>query len=89
MSVSATIELAYHRRGRVWIGELPDASYIPIDTVNLERDAPPSTSKGLRLGAVEVFIPTGGRWLYGLVGGTFDADVTGKFRVDVAFPCPA
>jgi hypothetical protein len=55
-----------------WIGELPDASYIPIDTVNLERDAPPSTSKGLRLGAVEVFIPTGGRWLYGLVGGTFD-----------------
>ena len=37
----------------------------------------------MRVGAVEVFIPTGARFLYGLVGGTFKPDVTGKFCVDV------
>lgn len=83
MSLVARVELSHLRRGRVWIGELPDVSYIPISAVSLNCDASRSVREGIRVGAVEVLIPTGPRYSYGLVGGTFRADVTGKFRVDV------
>jgi hypothetical protein len=88
MSVSATLELGQYRKGRVWIGEVPDACFIPISTVNLESETSSSVRDALRVGAVEVLIPTGARFLYGLVGGTFKPDVTGKLCVDVGISPP-
>jgi len=88
MSLVTNVELSHLRRGRVWIGELPDVSYISISAVNLNCDASRSIQEEIRVGAVEVLIPTGGRYLYGLVGGTFRADVTGKFCADVGISAP-
>lgn len=66
-----TLHLDRYRKGRIWIGELPDIQYKVADIAErrLENKAP--TTAEPRCAAVELFIPTGARALYGLLGADF------------------
>jgi len=67
-----SINLNNFRKARLWINELPDATYQPSSMV---IRSVPVKSRGLakvRSGAVELFVPLGARSTYGLVGGYFE-----------------
>lgn len=67
-----TINLEKFRKARVWINELPDASYHSLDVIS---HSVPVGSRGfaeIQTGAVELFVPLGARSMYGLIGGYFE-----------------
>jgi hypothetical protein len=63
-----TIELSSHRKACVWLNNLPQASYVGDQT--LKKDVAPTrpSLKAIHSVAIEVLIPQGARYLYGLVG---------------------
>jgi hypothetical protein len=76
-----TLELGKYRRARVWLGELPDAVY----------SASPSFAKfgevdrgEAKIAAVELLIPTGGRTIYGLLGGQFKPAAGYGMSIEIA-----
>lgn len=77
------LELGKSRRARVWIGELPDAVCPSVRTLTHTIAADRESQNGLRLAAIEVFVPLGPRSMYGLLGGQFKPDATGQLSVDV------
>lgn len=79
-----TFELGEYRRARVWLGDLPDASYSSITTLSHAIAAHEESQNELRLAAVEVFVPAGGRFMYGLLGGEWHPDPTGQLNINVS-----
>lgn len=77
------LELGKHRRARVWIGELPDAACPSVKTLTHTIAADRESQHGLRMAAIEVFVPLGPRSMYGLLGGQWKPDATGQLSVDV------
>lgn len=77
------LELGKHRRARVWIGELPDVACPSVKTLTHTIAADGEPQNGLRLAAIEVFVPLGPRSMYGLLGGQLRPDATGYLSVDV------
>lgn len=77
------LELGKYRRARVWTGELPDVACPSIKTLTQTIAADKKLQNGLRLAAIEVFVPLGPRSMYGLLGGQFDPDATDQLRIDV------
>ena len=63
--------LPYHCRARVWLGELPQASYLADYTVERSIEAKSPDFNNVRLAAVELREPKGPRVLYGLLGAEF------------------
>jgi hypothetical protein len=78
-----TLDIGKHRRVRVWMGELPDTNCPIIETITHTIKPERVTQSGLRLAAIEVFVPLGPRSMYGLLGGQFKPDETGQFTVEV------
>ena len=79
-----TLELGKHRRARVWIGELPDTACPSVKILTHTIAADRKSQHGLRLAAIEVFVPLGPRSMYGLLGGQWKPDATGQLSVDVS-----
>ena len=79
-----TLELGKYRRARIWIGKLPDAACPSVKTLTHTIEAGRESQNGLRLAAIEVFVPLGPRSMYGLLGGQFKPDATGHLSVDVS-----
>ena len=77
------LELGKYRRARVWIGNLPDAACPSVKTLTHTIAAGGELQNGLRLAAIEVFVPLGPRSMYGLLGGQFEPDATGQLTIDV------
>ncbi len=79
-----TLELGKYRRARVWIGELPDATYPCLKTLSHTiATNRPSPGGGLKIVAVEVFVILGPRSIYGMLGGHFTPDAKGQVSIDV------
>ncbi|AFY84632.1 hypothetical protein [Oscillatoria acuminata] len=79
-----TLNLNRHRKARIWLGELPNL--INPNHRFLERSLPGKTSTltHRQQAAIEMLIPSAGRALYGLLGGEFLPDRSGKLVVPVA-----
>src|SRR5262249_43787051 len=79
-----TLELGQHRKARVWLHSLPDAVYTSFRSVTREVVAERAcSSAGDVFGAVEVFVPLGARWLYGLLGGHWQPEATDHVVISV------
>lgn len=72
------------RKARVWLGELPPVSYAPSYVSERTLVAEPSNTVKANRAAIEVFIPRGGMFHYGLLGAHFTPDQVGKLVVQVA-----
>jgi hypothetical protein len=79
-----TLELGKHRRARIWTGDLPNASYPSTHVLTYSIAASDISQPGPTLAAVEVFVPLGGRFIYGLLGGHWVPDPSlGRLDVDI------
>src|SRR5436190_1104820 len=63
------IELGRHRRARIWLGSLPDAAYRSPGKLARSWVASLAPPVANRSAAVELLVPKGGRFTYGLLGG--------------------
>jgi hypothetical protein len=73
------------QRARIWLGALPNVEYRVDEVVRKSLSASAQGLRAERHAAVEVVRPTGGRILYGLVGGSFRPTlVPGDLAVEVA-----
>ena len=78
------IELGFHRKARVWIYDKPQILYPAIETVSLDIERSLSrNSQKEKTGALEILIPVGGRFFYGLLGAEFIPNDSGNFTVEV------
>jgi hypothetical protein len=77
------LDLGRHRRGRVWIGEVPDVAFAPANTLTFEIVGGKSSFHETRLAAVEVLVPLGPNFMYGLLGGRWQPEPTDVLRVVV------
>src|SRR5713226_8667543 len=79
-----TLQLAQHRKARVWLNELPDAR---VKSAKFAEHSVPSGKPALervRRAAVEILIPHGPRALYGLLGAELLSKESGTFVIRVA-----
>jgi hypothetical protein len=78
------LDLGKHRKARVWLDELP-ATQVPAGRIvtRVFRSAKlgPTRSK---TGALEVFIPLGARFMYGLLGGRFQPSAGNELRLEIS-----
>lgn len=77
------LNLGKFRRARVWIGDLPDATYRPLNTVKCSMAANSNVADGPRLAAIELLVPQGAHSMYGMLGGEFEPDSGASFDVEV------
>src|SRR6266496_3738007 len=63
-----TLQLAQHRKARVWLTELPDARVNPSNVREHSVQTGHAVFEGMRRAAIEILIPRGPRGLYGLLG---------------------
>ncbi|MGX9773204.1 hypothetical protein ACWYXN_06805 [Janthinobacterium aestuarii] len=63
------IMLSKERRARVWIDDIPSSFFYPVGEINFLNNL---KNKNLifqnKMVAIELFIPVGGRFLYGMLG---------------------
>jgi hypothetical protein len=84
-----TPSIGAFRQARVWIGELPDAIYPPVDTLtHVVAAGRLPIRNGLTLATVEVFVPLGGRALYGLLGGRLKPTKGSHLSVQLSVSAP-
>ena len=78
------LNLGKHRQARVWLGELPNATYPSVKTLTHTIAAGRESKTGLRLAAIEVYVPLGPRSMYGLLGGQLEPTAVGHLSIDVS-----
>ncbi len=66
-----SFELSKHRRARVWVDEVLPCEFAAGDSIQKEIEAAVPCDPVLSTIAVELFVPEGGRFSYGLLGGRF------------------
>jgi hypothetical protein len=79
------LQLPQHQQARVWIGDLPfllDKSTEIVEPIKaaISKASPATEWRG----AIEVLVPKGGRFLYGLLGGDFYPSPQKQFIAKVA-----
>lgn len=72
-----------HVRARVWLDELPRATFSPRNLYTYKWKSVCSTAATLHSVAVECFAFASPRIYYGLLGGTWTADETNEFKIVV------
>lgn len=77
------LELANQGRAQVWLGDVPDAAYEAAKTVKWSAQAETTVRGKLTLAAIEIFLPLGPHWMYGLLGGQFKPELKDRLDVDV------
>jgi hypothetical protein len=84
MQVVLMPDPAFPPRARAWVDELPDLPSTRLQVVHREIEAQYSLRSNKSTAALEVFIPRGGRFIYGLLGADFIPSDSGKLIVEVA-----
>lgn len=79
-----TLNLAHHRKARVWLKELPDLIYPVTEVIERKINGKASTLIEARCAVVEMVIPTGGRLIYAILGAEFKPDFSDQFCVKVS-----
>jgi len=79
-----TLQLAQHRKARVWFNELPDARVVPSNFAEHSVEGGKALCEDVRRAAVEVLIPRGPRALYGLLGAELRPNQSGALVIRVA-----
>lgn len=79
-----TLNLSDYRKARVWLGELPDIIYPVAEIVETTLGTKNVAVAEIRRAAIEMFVPKGGRAVYGLLGAEFSPANTDKLAVQVA-----
>jgi hypothetical protein len=80
-----TLRFGKHKQARVWLDELPDSRYAALHTIVRQTIAGGDSTPVRTRAAVELYVPTGPRWYYGLLGGEWYADPTeNSCRVSVS-----
>lgn len=75
---------AFHwesRKARIWLDELPDWTYEVVEVIERHREVDSHGLAESRSVAVELFLPTGGRALYGGLGAVFVPKDTKRLTV--------
>jgi hypothetical protein len=76
--------LEKHAKARVWLGELPKAGF-PVSEEH--KRAFPAKARSIpaqrRQACIEVFVPFGGRYMHGLLGGSIDLSDSRELAVTV------
>jgi hypothetical protein len=62
------LQLAHHRKARVWLNDLPDARTTFPEVSEHSAEAAKALIEEARRAAIEIIIPRGPRALYGLLG---------------------
>jgi hypothetical protein len=84
MLVIKCLDPAFPPRARAWQGELPSLPTRPSQVVQRGMEVPPSPWASRSMAAIEVFLPRGGRFIYGLLGGAFTPNDSKELVVQVA-----
>ena len=77
------LTLPFNRRARVWIGELPQAVYEGGTVVNQVVEGTREPFGEVRRAAVEFYVPSGPRSMYGLLGAVLSPDQLHRLCVQV------
>ncbi|OCR02198.1 hypothetical protein BCD67_06160 [Oscillatoriales cyanobacterium USR001] len=78
------LNLSGYRKARIWLGALPELNYPVVKVLSRTKDAKKDDISEVRRTAVEMFIPTGGRFIYGLLEAEFTPTNLGEFSIKVA-----
>lgn len=68
---------------RIWLGDLPAATYEASSVLAHTITVPEGGSKYYRVAAVELFRPLGARFAYGMIGGRFWGDHSSALLLEV------
>jgi hypothetical protein len=77
------IELGKYRKARVWRGELPP-SHLRADSKLFETLSASLPTLKEQMGALEVLVPLGPRFMYGLIGGELRPGSDNELRIEIA-----
>ena len=77
------LDLDFHSKALVWIGDYPSLIYPAIDVINQDVYTGLSINYGEKRAALEIMLPVGSRVLYGLLGAKFIPNNSGKFSLEV------
>lgn len=75
------LDLGRHRKARVWFDASAVPAYTPSAEVVRVVAATPGSLRDDRTAAVELFVPAGGRFLHGLLGGHFIPDQSDRLSI--------
>jgi hypothetical protein len=78
------LNLSGYRKARIWLGAFPELNYPVVKVLSLTQDAKKVDISEVRRTAVEMFIPTGGCFIYGLLEAEFTPTNLGEFSLKVA-----
>src|SRR5664279_4593772 len=78
-----SLKLSRHRRGRVWLGEPPDASYSPTRSLRRVVSSGLAIRPAIRIAGIELVVPRGGMASYGLLGAELLDSERGDGEVNV------
>lgn len=79
------LNLSRYRKARIWLGTLPELNYPVVKVLSrTKKDAKKIDISEVRRTAIEMFIPTGGRFIYGLLESEFTPTNSGEFSIKVA-----
>ena len=83
MQLLLNLDPAFPPRARVWLGELPSlpTGLSQVLQREIQLHQPPRSSRSMA--AIEIFIPYGGRFSYGLLGGEFTPSDSKQLVVQV------
>jgi len=82
-----TLQLAQHRKARIWLTELPDARVNPSDVSERSVQGVKPVTDGTHRAAIEILIPRGPRALYGLLGAELRPSKSGALVIRVVKSC--
>ncbi len=77
------ITLDFHIQARVWLQDYPGIIYGAADVIEREVGSGLAKKTGDKQAALEIIIPVGPRFLYGLLGAKFIPNDSGKIRLQV------
>jgi hypothetical protein len=80
-----SFKLGVHGKARVWIDEPAGARYVTtrVETRVVSGSQPTDERRASRRIAVELWLPRGARSEYGLLGGWFAGDASGRVTIDL------
>lgn len=61
------LNLSGYRKARIWLGEVPELNYPVVEVLSRTKEAQKFDISEVRRTAVEMLIPTGGCFIYGLL----------------------
>lgn len=77
------IEIGSVGHANVYATELQEARFDPEEKINFSLPAKISDFNEKRCRTIEIFVPKGGRAIYGMLGGCFEPDIGSKIDIKI------